>query len=157
MLYVPFTDAWKTNFSISTPQKKKLPFHFHYTLFFRHHWTMNYIQKKKKMKWGLNVQFMLLARLLPFTIQCPPSRESKLRKLKNLCVCLNYVSLSLYALLNHSFIIPGFYGWKWGKIHKNKLNTKKKYCIKIIFILLFLMSFFNVNIEFTSNSQFAIL
>lgn len=107
------------------PHKKKTSFSFPLYTFFSPSLDYELHTEEKKMKWGLNVQFMLLARLLPFTIQCPPSRESKLRKLKNLYVCLNYVSLSLYALLNHSFIIPGFYGWKWGKIHKNKLNTKK--------------------------------
>lgn len=63
-----------------------------------------------------------------------------------------YPSLYMLCWIIHSLSQTG-YGWKWGKIHKNKLNTKKKVLHKNIFILLFLMSFFNVNIEFTSNSQ----
>ena len=130
MLYVPFTDAWKTNFSISTPQKKKLlPFHFHYTLFSP---SLDY-ELYTKMKWGLDVQFILLASYCLW-IQCVLHSRSKLRKLKNLCVCLNYVSLFICIML--CWIIHSL-SQRWKKmrqkIHKNKLN-KKKYCIKMIFL-----------------------
>jgi len=138
MLYVPFTDAWKTNFSISTPQKKKfLPFHFHYTLFFAIIGLWTIYENEMRTRCTIHVA----CQLLPLNSMCPPLAKQITKIEKFMCLLELCIPLYMHhALLNHSFIIPVMEKNE-AKIHKNKLN-KKKVLHKNIFILLFLMSSF---------------
>jgi hypothetical protein len=134
------------------PHRKKriLPFHFHYTLFFAIIGLWTIYENEMRTRCTIYVA----CQLLPFQFNVSSTREANYENWK-IYVFAWTMYPSLYASCSaESFIHYPNDGKKWSKIHKNKLNKKKRILHKNNFyITIFNVLLFNVNIEFTSNSQ----